>query len=141
MRWERTVRTVRDALCSISAEVDAWFDRDEALRRLKPASGRWSVDQVLEHITLTNHYLMLTCNNWQQSRPSSRLASQGRPKPVHAETLRTGSARWLRSREDRHTRGVGIPAQNGRFGMAKGCLDSRLQPLVPEPLRFVGGAA
>jgi hypothetical protein len=57
MSYEQTIRTVRDALCAVFARVDAWFDRDEALRRFRPASGGWSVDQLLEHITLTNRFL------------------------------------------------------------------------------------
>jgi hypothetical protein len=64
MSHERTVRLVRDALCSIFAQVDSWFDRNDELRRFKPASGGWSVDQVLEHITLTNRFLMLTLRKW-----------------------------------------------------------------------------
>jgi hypothetical protein len=64
MSHEQTVRTVRDTLCTIFAQVDAWFDRKEPLRRFQPAAGGWSVDQVLEHVTLTNRFLMLTLHKW-----------------------------------------------------------------------------
>jgi len=33
------------------AEVDAWFDQ--------PAAGGWTTDEVLIHIGLTNHYLLI----------------------------------------------------------------------------------
>jgi hypothetical protein len=59
MPYEQTTRHIRDSLCSIFARVDAWFDRDAALRAFRPASGGWSIDQVLEHIALTNRFLML----------------------------------------------------------------------------------
>jgi hypothetical protein len=48
MSHERTIRTIRDTLCSVFAQVDAWFARDEALRRFKPAcsSDAWLGNRV-----------------------------------------------------------------------------------------------
>ncbi|WP_435018645.1 DinB family protein [Tundrisphaera sp. TA3] len=60
MPYEQTERHIRDSLCSIFARVDAWFDRDADLRAFRPASGGWSIDQVLEHVALTNRSLLLT---------------------------------------------------------------------------------
>ncbi|MCC6413390.1 MAG: DinB family protein, partial [Saprospiraceae bacterium] len=39
--------------------VDAWFDKDSALRSYEPVNGGWSINQVLEHIALTNHFLLI----------------------------------------------------------------------------------
>ena len=64
MSHEQTTRVVRDTLCSVFGQVDAWFDQPEELRRFKPASGGWSPEQVLEHVTLTNRFLMLTLGKW-----------------------------------------------------------------------------
>jgi hypothetical protein len=64
MSHERTIRTVRETLCEVFAQVDRWFDRDEAVRLFRPASGGWSIDQILEHITLTNRFLLLTIGKW-----------------------------------------------------------------------------
>ncbi len=64
MSHQQTVRTVRDTLCSVFARVDAWFDQAEPLRRFQPSSGGWSIDQILEHISLTNRFLMLTLRKW-----------------------------------------------------------------------------
>jgi hypothetical protein len=64
MAYERTIRVVEGALGEVFAELDVWFDRPEGLRRYRPASGGWSVDQVLEHVTLTNHFLMLTLRKY-----------------------------------------------------------------------------
>ena len=50
MPYERTSRLVREALCDIFAQLDSWFDRAEELRRFRPASGGWSVEQVLEQM-------------------------------------------------------------------------------------------
>ena len=64
MPFERTQERVADALRTTFAEVDAYFDHPEDLRRRQPASGGWSIDQILEHITLTNRFLMLTLQKW-----------------------------------------------------------------------------
>ncbi|WKN46000.1 DinB family protein [Tunicatimonas pelagia] len=40
-------------------EVDGWFDRDEKLRTYKPQDNGWTIDEILEHITLTNRYLLI----------------------------------------------------------------------------------
>ncbi|HEY9004587.1 MAG TPA: DinB family protein [Ohtaekwangia sp.] len=41
------------------AVVDEWFDKEHSLHCYKPASGGWCVHEVLEHIMLTNHYLLV----------------------------------------------------------------------------------
>jgi hypothetical protein len=64
MFYQQTISAVRQALLDIFAEVDAWFDKPEDLRRYQPVSGGWSIQQILEHITLTNHFLMLTLRKW-----------------------------------------------------------------------------
>jgi len=101
MSHERTTRTVRDTLCSVFAQVDAWFDRGEALRHFKPASGGWSVDQVLEHITLTNHFLMLTLGKWVGI--AEQRSHRGDPVPAGESDLERlliigerGSFGWVR---------------------------------------------
>ncbi len=76
---ERTIRTVRDTLCAVIAQVDAWFDRPDGLRRFKPASGGWSIDQGLEHVTLTNRFLMLTLAKWVGI--AEQRAGRGDPVP------------------------------------------------------------
>lgn len=41
------------------AVVDEWFDKDDVLHRYKPPSGGWSTAEVLEHVMLTSHYLLV----------------------------------------------------------------------------------
>ena len=59
MKFEQTVERVRRELQETFASVDSWFDIEPQKRAFLPKSG-WSIDQVLEHIGLTNHFLMLT---------------------------------------------------------------------------------
>jgi|GEM_PF-2577726 len=46
MSQERTIRTIRDTLCVVFAQVDAWFDQPEEMRRFKPVSGGGSGEQL-----------------------------------------------------------------------------------------------
>ncbi len=50
---------IGEGLTETFAEVDTWFDRDKALRTYRPAHGGWTVNQILEHIALTNHFLLI----------------------------------------------------------------------------------
>ena len=60
MTHARTVAIVRASLREVFAQVDDWFERPADERAFRPASRGWTIDQVLEHISLTNHFLMLT---------------------------------------------------------------------------------
>ena len=42
--------------------VDAWFDKPASLREFIPADEGWTIDEVLNHIGLTNHYLLILVN-------------------------------------------------------------------------------
>jgi hypothetical protein len=57
--YSNTIRSVRSALTETFDEVDTWFDKSAEVRSYKPQDGGWSIDEVLEHITLTNYYLSL----------------------------------------------------------------------------------
>lgn len=50
---------VRSALSNTFREIDTWFDKPAELRAFMPASGGWSIDQILEHIGLTDHFLLI----------------------------------------------------------------------------------
>ncbi|MDB2686032.1 DinB family protein [Mariniblastus sp.] len=59
MKFEQTDERVRRELLEIFTAVDSWFDIEPQTRAYLPKSG-WSINQVLEHIALTNHFLILT---------------------------------------------------------------------------------
>jgi hypothetical protein len=112
MSHDYTIRAVRDTLCSVFAQVDAWFDRDETTRRFRPASGGWSVDQVLEHITLTNRFLMLTLRKW--AGIAEKRVRRGDSVPEGESDLNRlqvigerGSFGWVRPE---HMEPTGIPS-------------------------------
>lgn len=50
---ENIISNVEATLIRHAAELDAWFDEEAAL----PRQG-WTVREILEHVMLTNHYLL-----------------------------------------------------------------------------------
>jgi hypothetical protein len=109
---ELTICTVRDTLCSVFAQVEEWFDRPEELRRFTPTTGGWSVDQVLEHVTLTNRFLMLTLGKWVGI--ARQRARRGDPIPDGESDLKRllvigerGSFGWVRPE---HMEPTGVPS-------------------------------
>src|SRR4051812_4318200 len=53
------IKEISESLKSTFSEIDLWFGREENLRNHKPASGGWNINEVLEHIALTNHFLLI----------------------------------------------------------------------------------
>lgn len=41
-------------------EVDRWFEKDNVTLNFQPSNGGWTVQQILEHIYLTNFYLLIS---------------------------------------------------------------------------------
>lgn len=101
MAYARTIAAVRATLFEVFAEVDRWFDRPATVRAFQPASGGWTIDQVLEHISLTNHFLMLTLRKSVDTAVGR--AARGEPIPDGESDLerltaigRRGSFPWVR---------------------------------------------
>lgn len=40
-------------------EVDGWFNKDKETLNYQPSNGGWTIQQILEHIYLTNFYLLI----------------------------------------------------------------------------------
>lgn len=40
-------------------EVDSWFDEPLKYRLYKPLNNGWSINEILEHLSLTNHFLLI----------------------------------------------------------------------------------
>lgn len=50
---------IRNHLTDTFGHIDSWFDRKIELREYKPKNDGWTIDQILEHIGLTNHFLLI----------------------------------------------------------------------------------
>lgn len=53
------IQEIRAFLHTTFAEIDLWFDKDPDLRNDQPQNGGWTINQILEHIGLTNHFLLI----------------------------------------------------------------------------------
>lgn len=59
MQIETLISEINSILVDTFVSIDTWFDRDERLRKFKPADNGWSINEILEHIGLTNHFLLI----------------------------------------------------------------------------------
>jgi uncharacterized protein YrzB (UPF0473 family) len=53
------ISEIKDFLDSTFKDIDLWFEKDADLRNYTPINGGWTIDQILEHIGLTNHFLLI----------------------------------------------------------------------------------
>jgi hypothetical protein len=56
---DNLINRIRSELISIFKEVDTWFDVNDKLLYHRPANSGWTVREILEHITLTNYFLLI----------------------------------------------------------------------------------
>lgn len=54
-----TIRHIIDTLYNTFDEVYTWFDKPTELQNYLPINNGWSITQILEHIGLTNHFLLI----------------------------------------------------------------------------------
>lgn len=66
---------LKSYLSDTFALVDQWFDQPAALRAYRPADLGWTTDEVLAHIGLTNHYLLILI---QKGTAKALANTQGR---------------------------------------------------------------
>jgi hypothetical protein len=60
------ITEIKEALHSSFNEIDQWFDKAADLRAFRPARGSWTINEVLEHIALTNHFLLILIDKGTQ---------------------------------------------------------------------------
>lgn len=63
MPLEHTLINLKRELIRTFAVVDEWFDKEHALRCHRPFPGAWCINEVLEHVMLTSHYLLIIIDN------------------------------------------------------------------------------
>lgn len=59
MEVKELITEIKDFLNVTFDSVNLWFDKNAELRNYKPQNGGWTIDQILEHIGLTNHFLLI----------------------------------------------------------------------------------
>ena len=79
MAYQQTIRHVHTELVDVFAKLDTYFDLDDNTRSIQPMPDEWCIDEILEHITLTNHFLMITLDN-SREKVLRRVKSQPIPE-------------------------------------------------------------
>ncbi|WP_347216622.1 DinB family protein [Chryseobacterium sp.] len=55
----RLIQDIKNHLSLSYHEADRWFDKDSTILNYQPTNRGWTVQQILEHIYLTNFYLLI----------------------------------------------------------------------------------
>ncbi|MCS3868348.1 hypothetical protein J3D55_001264 [Chryseobacterium ginsenosidimutans] len=55
----RLIQDIKTHLKLSFVEVDKWFDKDKETLNFQPSNEGWTIQQILEHIYLTNFYLFI----------------------------------------------------------------------------------
>lgn len=76
MPLEHIIINLKRELIRTFAVVDEWFDKEHSLRYYKPSAGGWCVNEVLEHVMLTNHFLLIII---EKGTMKALKKSQGMP--------------------------------------------------------------
>jgi hypothetical protein len=53
------INRIRSELLATFSEVLGWFEVEESLLNYEPQGGGWNIKKILEHLSLTNHYLLI----------------------------------------------------------------------------------
>ena len=76
--YQTTIQTVRQQLTASFDALDARFDLPEAVRGYRPAAAAWRIDDILEHVSLTSHYLLIIIRKGV-AKACKRAATQALP--------------------------------------------------------------
>ena len=59
MRLNSYIQTIQIHLLQTHTTLLNWFLVDEKLKHYRPKDGGWTILEILEHITLTSHFLLI----------------------------------------------------------------------------------
>lgn len=100
MSWERALAVERERLERAGRELEAWLAAPEPLWSSRPEPQAWSVAEVLEHVALMQHFVLLLVEKLA-ARGLARAARGGVPPQ---EPASSGALDALASRDFRWER-------------------------------------
>jgi len=101
MSYEATIKNVRCAITAAFDELDTWFGQPRLICAYKPSGGGWSIHEILEHVSLTSHFLLIVIRNGT-AKALKRSSQRGLPSSgesnleVLAVIGTRGSFAWAR---------------------------------------------
>jgi len=57
--YAQTIQHIRFKFATVATDLEAYFDLPDLCLRYHPTVESWSIDDILEHVTLTSRYLLL----------------------------------------------------------------------------------
>ncbi|MBB4807928.1 hypothetical protein HNP38_003244 [Chryseobacterium defluvii] len=100
----RLIQDIRTHLKLTFDEADSWFDKDQEILDFSPSNGGWNIQQILEHIYLTNFYLLILIDkgakkamrNFQVSDLRSEVENYSFDKEKFEKVGEYGAFTWIR---------------------------------------------
>jgi hypothetical protein len=98
------ITTLSDFLEKTHSDLDKWFEVENSLGVFKPVPIAWSIFEILEHISLTSHYLLIiiakatdkALRNVQNRDLATELQNYTLLRPALDEIGVLGSFAWVR---------------------------------------------
>lgn len=97
------IQSVREALINNFRELDKWFEKDFDMLHYKPDTDQWNIREVLEHVSLTNYFLLLIINKstrraLERKRATNTiiLPADYRDKFAKIDVIGSRSFGWIR---------------------------------------------
>ena len=53
------IQKIKIHLINTHSEILNWFNEDEKLKKYQPNHKGWTINEILEHIALTSHFLLI----------------------------------------------------------------------------------
>lgn len=100
----RLIQDIKTHLQLSFNEVDRWFEKDTKMLNHQPSNGGWTVQQILEHIYLTNYYLLIliekgskkAMRNYLNFDLQSEIKSYSFNKDKFEKVGEYGAFEWIR---------------------------------------------
>jgi hypothetical protein len=62
MLFKDFLSVVKNSLKENLSEIDKCFTKPESVRNYRPENGAWTINEILEHVKLTNDFLLILIN-------------------------------------------------------------------------------
>lgn len=75
MNLNQYIQAIQEHLIQTHGEILRWFNLDDRAKAYRPRDNGWSIAEILEHIALTSHYLMILIDKGADKALKSAHAS------------------------------------------------------------------